>query len=100
MTPKTKMRIRLAVADYQKIFSEDYEAFLAHMTQRREGLNDDFATLEGASNLKRHLTEIPEKLSTMIGIKLSDVERIAFKELENMRWFASEFPQFTLTKEV
>lgn len=90
----------MAVVDYIKMFPEEYKLFLKHIEQLRGGLKEDFATLPGAHAIHRQLLEMPEKLSVMIGKKLDDVERASFKEKENQRWFAREFSQFAVSKNV
>lgn len=88
------------MADYQRMFPEEYQQFLVMIQSQRENLKTEYAELEGVHAIKRGLFSIPEKLSSMIGMKLSEPERQMFKEKENARWFAKEFPQYSLTKEV
>ena len=100
MNPKTKMKISTAVADYFKMFPEDWELCKLDIQYQRQNLKNDFATLEGTHAIKRGLFAIPEKLSVMIGKKLTTEEIALFKEKEGARWFAKEFKQFSLTKEI
>lgn len=100
MNPKTKTKIRMAVKDYFQMFAEDWELCKQDIEYQRQNLRTDFAELEGTQNLKRALFSVPEKLSVMIGKKLTDEERHLFTEKENARWFANEFPQFRITKEI
>ena len=97
---KTKMRIRTAVTDYFKMFPEDWELCKLDIEYQRQNMKTDFAELPGTQNLKRALFSVPEKLATMIGKKLTVEELQLFKEKENARWFAQEFPQFRITKEI
>ncbi len=100
MNPKTKLKIRTAVSDYQKMFPDEYQLFLVHMKNIKQGLKQDMAGLTGSHAIGRHLTEVPEKLSIMIAKKLDGEELISFKEIESMRWFAKEFPQFRVSKNI
>lgn len=99
MKPLTKMKIRTAVADYQKMFPEDYKQVLMAIKLQRENLKTDMAEIEGHA-IKRALFTISEKLSSMIGLKLDNEELLHFKTLEGGRWFAKEFPQYRISKSV
>lgn len=100
MNPKTKMKVRMAVKDYQKMFPDEYRDLLIVIEDQRQKLDNEMADLKSNHAVKRGLFTVSEKLSTMIALKLSEEERVAFKEQENSRWFAHEFPQFRLTKNV
>lgn len=100
MNPKTKTKIRLAVKDYFAMFPQDWKLVQVEIEKMRQNAMTDFAELKGAKMIKRALFTIPEKLSTMIGLKLNDEERISFTQTENARWFATEYPMFRITKEV
>lgn len=90
----------MAVKDYFEMFPEDWELCKLDIEHQRHNMKDDMANIEGTHALKRALFAAPEKLSTMIALKLSDEERQSFKDKDNARWFADEFPQFRLTKNV
>lgn len=100
MNPKTKTKIRMAVKDYFSMFSEDWELCKLDIDIQRQGLKNEFASLEGTHAIQRALFAVPEKLSTMIAMKLTDEERQSFTQKENARWFAEEFPQFRITSNV
>jgi hypothetical protein len=100
MNDKTKMRIRTAVADYFKMFPEDWELCKLDIQYQRQNLKTEMADVGGTHAVKRALFSVPEKLATMIGKKLSVQEAQLFKEKENARWFANEFPQFRISKEI
>ncbi len=100
MNPKVKMKISTAVADYMRMFPEDWELCAKEIEMYREGLIDGMAEIKGQHALERHLFSIPEKLSVMIGKKLEDHEAAEFKGKEASRWFTKEFPQFAITKHV
>lgn len=102
LNEKAKMRIRTAVRDYQTMFPEDYKGLMKAVEHSRQNLKTEFAELpdtRGGTDM-RLIFEISEKLSVMIGMKLSHEEQIEFKEKENTRWFAKEFPQFAISKVV
>lgn len=100
MKIKTKIKVRTAVKDYFEMFPEDWELCKLDIEYQKQNMKNDFASLEGTQNLRRALFCVPEKLSTMIALKLDDVERQEFKDKENARWFANEFPAFRLTSEI
>ena len=100
MTPKTKVKIRMAVKDYQDMFPNEYQGLLKVIENQRQNLKTEYAELEGTHMIKRALFTVSEKLSQMIGMKLTEAERQMFKDKEAQRWFCREFPQFSLTREV
>lgn len=93
------MKIRTAVADYFKMFPEDWQLCKLDIEYQRQNLKNDFASLD-THMLRRALFAVPEKLSTMIGKKLTQEEALLFKEKEHARWFAKEFPQFAITTKI
>ncbi len=99
MKPKTKTKIRLAVKDYFQMFPEDWNLVKEDIEKMRQNKVNDFAELDTHA-IRRALFCVPEKLSTMIGLKLDQEERMLFTEKEHARWFASEYPMFAITKNV
>lgn len=93
------MKVRTAVADYIKMFPQEYRDLLKAIELQKQNLKSDFAEIEGHS-IKRALFTVSEKLASMIALKLDSEEAIYFKSLEGGRWFAKEFPQFRISKEV
>ena len=100
MKIKTKTKIRLAVKDYFEMFPEDWELVKPEIEKMRQNKSSDFAELSGNHSIRRALFSIPEKLSSMIGLKLDLEERQMFTQKENARWFAQEYPQFRITNEI
>lgn len=94
------MRIRTAVADYMRMFPEDWKECQIEIAYQKQNLENDMAEVRGTHNLQRALFSIPEKLSIMIAKKLESNELALFKEKENARWFAKEFPVFAITKDI
>lgn len=102
LLPKTKMRIRTAVTDYQRMFPTEYQDLMKVVEFERQNLKTVYAELpetKGSGDW-RLLATISEKLAQMISMKLNDEERLLFKERKYQRWFAKEFPQFAITKEI
>jgi hypothetical protein len=97
ISPKSKMRVRLAVKDYQEMYPQEYKDLLVVIQEQRDNLKNDMAEIKGHS-LKRALYTISENLNAMIGKKLDDKDRIEWKEKDSQRWFCKEFPQFQITK--
>lgn len=93
------MKIRVAVTDYQKMFPEEYGNLLKVIKHQKENLKDDMAEVEGHA-IQRALFTISDKLSVMIAKKLTNEEALYFKSKEGGRWFAKEFNQFAITKNV
>lgn len=91
----------MAVKDYQDMYPDEYQVLIKAIEQQKHSLKDEYAELGTETHhIKRGLFTVSEKLSAMIGLKLNEEERSAFTEMENARWFADEFPQFRLTKNV
>lgn len=90
----------MAVKDYQEMFPDEYRDLLIVIENQRQNLKSEFAEMEGTHMIKRALFTISEKLSQMIGMKLTEEERNMFKDKEAQRWFCKEFPQFAVTKEI
>lgn len=102
LLPKTKMKIRTAVADYQRMFPGEYKELMTVIEFERQNLKTVYAELpetRGSGDWRLAFT-ISEKLSQMIAMKLTEEERMLFKERKYQRWFCKEFAQFAITKEV
>lgn len=99
---KAKMRIRTAVKDYQDMFPEEYKWLLRDIQFAKQNLKTEYAeipdTRKGSD--MRLLFIIDERLSTMIALKLTNDELADFREQVNTRWFAKEFPQFAVSKDI
>lgn len=97
INPKAKMRVRLAVKDYQDMYPEEYKELMIVIQDQRDNLKDDMAEIKGHM-IKRALYTVSEKLHAMIGAKLDESEKIEWRELDTQRWFCKEFPQFRISK--
>jgi hypothetical protein len=100
MKDRTKVKVRMAVKDYFAMFPEDWELTKPEIERMRSNLKNQFAGLDETHGIKRALFSVPEKLSTMIGMKLTTEEANEFRGKEAARWFADEFKQFSITKNV
>lgn len=100
MKKKTRMLIRTAVADYVKMFPDEYRDLLYTIHIQKQNMQDEMATIKKTHAIKRALFTISEKLNAMIEKKLSTDELVEFKTKDGGRWFAKEYPQFSLTKKV
>ena len=100
MNPKTKMKIRTAIADYVEMFPDDWKQCQIEIEYQKQNLKNEMAEIDGSYMVQRALFSIPALLSTMIAKKLDTDELNSFKEKTNARWFAKEFPQFRITKEI
>jgi hypothetical protein len=97
ISPKAKMRVRLAVKDYQEMYPQEYKDLLIVIQQQKDNLKNDMAEIKGHS-LKRALYTISENLNEMIGKKLEQSDKLEWKEKDSQRWFCKEFPQFMISK--
>lgn len=97
---KTKAKIRFAVNDYKSMFPQEYKELLGVIAYEKQNLDTEMAEVKSTHAIKRALFMVSEKLSVMIAKKLDEEEVKYFKTKESGRWFATEFPQFRLSKEV
>lgn len=100
LTPRSKMRVNLAVKDYINMFPDEYKETLMIIQQQKDTLENEMAEIKSTHMVKRGLSTIPEKLFQMIQKKLDQREMAEFKSLENQRWFLKENPQFKLTEHI
>ena len=98
MTKKTKMKIHQIVRDYRDMFPEEYELDLKAIEQDRANLKTKFAEVGKTYAIKRALYSMGTKLDTMFTQALTVDEQKELSTVEGGRWFAKEFPQFSLTK--
>lgn len=96
------MQISLAVADYCKMFPNEYKNTLKLIKTQKQDLKTELAEIKESHGLVRSLYTIPEKLHEMIVTKLQTEsgELSKFKELDSARWFAKKFSQFSITKQI
>ena len=94
------MKIRTAVLDYMKMFPEDYRLDIEEIKLVRERLDTEMAELKKTHAIKRALYVIGTRLDAMIQLKLDSKEKLELSSKEGGRWFANEFSQFRLTKNV
>jgi hypothetical protein len=92
------MKIHQIVRDYREMFPEEYELYLKAIEQDRVNLKTKFAELGKTYAIKRALYSVGTKLDAMFLKALTEDEQKELSTLEGGRWFAKEFPQFSLTK--
>lgn len=97
----TKKAITKVVADYRKLYPNEYVAVCEQIRLQREATND-LATTEHEGVIQQKLYETPETLFYMLKNKLSDAE---YKELQDQnaggpRWFAQTFKEFAVAKKI
>lgn len=99
-----KTHITQIVKDYIRLFPEDYETVKKGIEMQRVMLQDEeFGTATGSE--MRALFEIPEDLSNMFIMQLTEEEMMWFKSggtdgKEGGRWFANTFSAFTLPAKI
>jgi hypothetical protein len=98
MKKLTKMKIHRIVNDYREMFPEEYELDLKAIEEDRVNLKTKFAEVEKTHAIKRALFSVGIKLDAMFMQALSVDEQKELSTVEGGRWFAKEFPQFSLTK--
>lgn len=96
----TQMKISTAVADYKKMFPEDYRLDLEEIKWKRDNLKSRMAEIKGTHAVQRELFAIGTKLDTMINLKLTDEEKADLSTKESARWFTKTFPEFKITDEI
>ena len=96
-TPEQR-KIRSLVAWYKRRHSSDYRQFCKIMQMKRDLNPDQFARLEGSPH--RGLHEIPEVMFEQLVIELTPEEMAWFSTNDTNRWFAKEFPEFSLARTI
>lgn len=98
-----KIKIRATVKNYVALFSEEFERFKKEMQIQRSLQANKFASPDHDGVLKQHLLEVPETLDDMFQTTLSPVEWKWFINQEKdggVFWFAKNFKDFTIAKEI
>lgn len=96
---KTKDKIKQVVLNYINENHEDYQDLVYVVAESRKNLINEFAELKSTHAIKRALYTLTEDLDKQVQGCLTEEERQEFIKKENARWFAREFPQFSLTNE-
>lgn len=98
MQTDLKLKIKDLVAQYKRIFPEEYHATIEYLKNNRKLLKNEFADLtkEGTNALERGLYEIPETLDNIFRMKLKDHERMELESKDGGRWFVRTFPEFSM----
>ena len=101
MKRETQAKVKDTVAQYISLFPQEYDALVAQVANERNNLKNDMAEFEKSNSIKRALYTISETLSNMI-FKRLDVDEIKewSNNKESARWFAREYPQFRISKEI
>lgn len=95
------MKMRLIVSEYIKLFPDDYKESLNEIRTLKDRQTTDFAELKDTHAVKRVLFHTPVTLHNMFMAKLSGDEYnevFNSKDKQGARWFATEFPQFAISK--
>lgn len=100
MNESTKISIRKIVKYYKRLFPDEYNLAIKQIEYNRRDQINKFASIKGNDFVERALTEIPETLSTMFTIRLTDFQMKEFREKRSVHWFAGEFPQFKLAEKI
>lgn len=94
---KTQAKIKSITLQYINIFSDEVALFnKAMQSKRQEGTGE----IQGDHVVSRAILEVPETLNNMFIMKLTEEDREFFDTKEGVRWFAREFPIFSLVKKV
>jgi len=92
-------KIKNIVFGYKELFPEEYKTSVQAIEMQRRIVKDEYASI-GGGNLQRAILEYPETLSTML-IQQLDVDGLTyFKSKEGARWFAKQFPMFSLAEKI
>ena len=92
--------IKLLVDEYKRVFADEFASFLVAMRPKRNAQTNKFSEIKGNDFIVRALYEIPETLSTILLLKLSDDDYKWLRTKEGGRWFAKSFKEFRLSEKV
>lgn len=101
-----KNHITQIVDDYKRLFPDDYQTVVDGIKMQREMLLDQkYGQAIGTGSDMRALFEIPQDLSEMLIMNLTEGEMEWFKaggsdRKEGGRWFAKTFKEFTLPQNI
>lgn len=99
-TDLIKHKIIKIVAQYKKLFPDEYNALVSYLKEKRKINKDQFGTINGPNPLKatgaleRVMFEIPVTLDNMLAVKLTTEENQWRKEKDYARWFQNKFKEF------
>lgn len=102
---EAKFNIKKIVAEYKRVFPEEYRVVCEGVTLKRSLNATQFAEVEGtqAGTEMRALYEISETLHTML-VRNLPIEQLTWlkvgdgRDNKGGRWFAKTFPEFRLPK--
>jgi len=97
---ETKNKVRQAVLDYQRLFPDEYIAFVAQNKIVQDSQRDTFAQIEGNDYVVRKLFELPENLDELLKAVFDDADIEYWKSLKGARWFARAFPVFKTPEKI
>lgn len=101
MDKGTQLKISQLVAEYKRVFPDEYEDFLKYAQYVRDTQATKYAELNMPESLvQRKLGEVPETLFTALQMKLYPNEMEYFKSKEGSRWFYKKHKEFRISKEV
>lgn len=90
----TKGKIKQAVKAYKRRYPDQYKIVCKAIALKRSMKKDEYARIDHSD--MRGLFEIPEDLHTAF-VMLLDAEEITwFKTKDGGRWFARQYPEFSL----
>jgi len=98
ITKQTQKKIKDTVQEYIELFPQEYSQLVYVIEEQRKNMKNDMAEIKSTHALKRGLYTVSETLTNMLIKKLEGSELNEMSEKDSARWFAKEFPQFSLTK--
>lgn len=99
-------KISTAVAEYKRLFPQEFKDFQKGRQAKIDALNNDWASTGQSTALERQLYEVPEKLHNAIRRMLTDEELSWLNgrdedknKFHGAQWFMTNFPEFNISKE-
>jgi len=100
MEDKTKEKIKRIVGEYKRMFPGEYNLVIKQIKRNRDNQRTKFAEMKQTGIVERALIEIPETLNTMFRLRFTENEEEEFRTKKAMRWFAKEYPMFSLAEKI
>lgn len=98
-----KKKITRCVAEYIKLFPDEYKLFQAQVKEKRGQLFNEWGEVALGSQdnlaIERQLLETPEKLHYAIVRILTTEEEKWKNSKKGIAWFMKTYPAFNVTKE-
>lgn len=98
----TKRAVTKVVADYRKLYPDEYAAVIEQIRIERNKSSNDFASTGHEGAIHQKMYEVPETLYKMLQNRLKTHELQEFQDQQagGPRWFAQTFKEFAIAQKV